>query len=757
MLTHHKNRTLKILALTLGTTAIISQIILLREFVTVFYGNETAYALVLGSWLFWVSAGSWVFSRLTSRIKTPGWWLSVLLIVNAFLIPASVVMVRLIKVLLDIPTGQIVGMLPMAGTAFLIPAPLTFALGGFFTLLCRYGETIGETDARRATGSIYLFESVGAGVGGLAFSFILMLLLSSMSAALLLAAFNLVVLLTVIKRRHMASYRLGFFFLLALLIFVGSGADQRFDRWTRRLQWRDLHLIEVTDSVYGNLALTQRGRDFSLFENGLLSYTTREVVDSEQSVHFGMLAHPDPRQILLIGSGIGGTLEEILKYDGARIDYVDLDPKVVEISRRHLPDAFLAPVRNPRVRSFFQDARLFVKRAGELYDVVIINLSGPYTALLNRYYTVEFFDEVKRILRPGGIMTFSVPSSENYLSPEARDFLRSLHTTAGRVFDTVKVVPGDTAVFLARKTPGGLNLDPLVLMSRLNKRGIQTKYVSADYLPFRLNEWRMRDINESLSEPGQINRDSHPIAFLYDIVLWSTHVNRGFRSLIWVFKGITVYHLFLIPVILLAGGWVLSRFYPASPVHLSILVTGFSEIVFQVIVILAFQALYGYAYYKIGLIMASFMTGLALGSWTARKIIGYPRRQVERFYKQAQGAIVVYPLILPFLFVVFQNTVSTRGLTGLLASVFAFLPVIAGFLGGIQYPLAVTLVQSLKSGRTVSASAGFLYALDVLGATFGALITGVILIPLWGINAVAFFCAALNAVVLFLLLVKRFS
>ena len=78
----------------------------------------------------------------------------------------------------------------------------------------------------------------------------------------------------------------------------------------------------------------------------------------------------------------------------------------------------------------------------------------------------------------------------------------------------------------------------------------------------------------------------------------------------------------------------------------------------------------------------------------------------------------------------------------------------AGFVGGFQYPLAVHLYYSLgkTKPKTVSESAGFLYAVDILGATIGALITGAVLIPLIGINSVAFLCAGINVAVLLLLL-----
>ena len=128
---------------------------------------------------------------------------------------------------------------------------------------------------------------------------------------------------------------------------------------------------------------------------------------------------------------------------------------------------------------------------------------------------------------------------------------------------------------------------------------------------------------------------------------------------------------------------------------------------------------------------------------------------------------------------------------GVFASVFATLPAIAGFIGGLQYPLATHLVHSYTLGkyktrrvRKITEShtlrvllrgrrrrfsrhseeekgatrpAGALYALDAFGAALGALLTGVFFIPLYGIFAVAFLCVAINGAVFILLYPAKLS
>ena len=94
---------------------------------------------------------------------------------------------------------------------------------------------------------------------------------------------------------------------------------------------------------------------------------------------------------------------------------------------------------------------------------------------------------------------------------------------------------------------------------------------------------------------------------------------------------------------------------------------------------------------------------------------------------------------------------------GVFATTFTCLPIIAGFIGGLQYPLAAYFNLMDVKGRQGEGAvvAGGLYAFDTFGAMIGALLTGAVLIPLLGIKAVAYFCAVLNFAV-FILLVRGF-
>ncbi len=761
---------LAFLAFILGISSVIVQVVLMRELVTVFYGNETVYAIILAVWLFWVSVGSFVIGgALRQRQKKSPVALVVIQFFLYLCLPATIFVSRCIKQFMHLHIGEIIGIVPAFLSIFILLAPSASLFGAMFSFLCRLSindKSIPEEI--EDIGSLYLWESAGAATGGLIFGYVLVHYFSAVEIIFFIGILNLIAGIFILSRVRMRSIWLAVFILGSLILYLLGWVD-RFDTISRRIQWKGTTIVDITDSIYGNIVLTRLGTEYNLFENGLFSFSTKDDLSAETRVHYAMLAHPSPKKVLLIGGGIGGAVKEILKHHIARLDYVELDPKVILVSQQYLPADIIQPLHDPRVHIIHMDGRMFVKRSNQNYDVVIINLPDPLTAMVNRYYTLEFFQEVKRILAPSGILSLSVSSSENYLSTEQRQFLRSIYSTLKQAFADVKLVPTDTAVFVASTSKEGITLLPDVLVQRLKQRKIKTKYVREYYLPYQLSPDRRLQIQKILDKKGgDINTDMRPISYLYDILLWSTHFNTYFKALFAYLRNISLYYyLMVIPVSFLICGLFFIKKGLNVPVSFSILTTGFSEIIFQIIVIIAFQSLYGYAYYKISIIIASFMLGLFLGSLSAKRIIVVSTfNSIFNWYKITQLSICIYPLLLPLIFIIFRDFRPGYISSIFLASIFASLPIIAGFIGGMQYPMATYLLASDRvdkkdcsiepKTRDISMHAGMLYAFDSLGAAIGAVMAATFFIPIFGIGVTALLCSLLNfSVFLLLIFIKN--
>ena len=266
----------------------------------------------------------------------------------------------------------------------------------------------------------------------------------------------------------------------------------------------------------------ERWGQVSVFENGLRLFSYPEPSAAEESVHYALLQHPDPHSLFLLGGGIGGGLAQALKYPELSIDYAELDPKVIELSARHLPSEQEA-LQNPRVRVWHGDGRLLLKRSPRHHDVIVLSLPDPRTLQLNRFYTREFFQIAKEHLSPGGVFSFRVSSSENYLSPDQAQYLALLRNTLQATFAEVVAFPGETCIFFASPEKGVLLRDGQGLIGRLQKRHLHNQYVNEFLIPFRLHPFKISYLQERLKGQGaRINKDLEPVCYLYESALWAS-------------------------------------------------------------------------------------------------------------------------------------------------------------------------------------------------------------------------------------------
>ncbi len=133
-----------------------------------------------------------------------------------------------------------------------------------------------------------------------------------------------------------------------------------------------------------------------------------EFIYHEALVHPGLLAvDRAPESALVIGGGEGATLREMLKYPSLkRAVMVDIDTEVVELCRRHLPEMHQGAFDDPRTVVLHEDARAYLERTNERYDLIISDLVEPLEAgpacLL---YTREFYRILHDRLTPTGAFT----------------------------------------------------------------------------------------------------------------------------------------------------------------------------------------------------------------------------------------------------------------------------------------------------------------------------------------------------------------
>ena len=716
-----------------GATAISAQIVLLRELMVAFYGNELSLGVMLSAWLIWGAVGSWGLGRLTDGIEDKLKALALLQMGVWAVLPSELFLARTVRELLGMPPGELTGIALVALAAFGILAPLCI-LGGFgFALGCRMlSERYG--DSLRGVGNVYILEAVGSAAGGLLTQLLLVPLIPPFGVAVLVGCLNLLSAALLSLEGHRALAGISTSVLLLSLAFVVAGGVRSAERFSSEVRWKGMELVRTEDSPYGRISLVRLEGEYSLFENGILLTTSRSRLGPEELVHFPLLSHPGPRKVLMIGGGLGGGLAEVLKHPVKEVTYLELDPEVVRVWRDSVPEeAFL----DPRLQVIYEDGRRWLARRGGRYDVIIVGLSDPLTAQLNRFYTEEFFGEAKAHMERGGILSFGVTSSENVLGEPQRRYLACLYRTLKEVFRYVEIVPGGTAYFLASDSP--VSLDPSLLVGRLRKRGIEAKFVREYYLPYKLSPDRTGYVREEVEAEGDVrpNRDFFPVGYFYALALWASQFYRGVQGFLSKAGTVGFWRMCAPIVIYFALGLILTvRGIPSpkAPVVMAVGTTGLAEMAFQTVVLVAFQVKFGYVYYKLGLILSMFMVGLASGSWMVVRWGGKVRALPAFVWTQV--AVVLYPLVLVL------SLASVRS-----EATFAVLPAAAGFVGGVQFPLAGRLVV----GERVGKEAGSLYGADLAGAFFGAAGSSLLLVPLLGIRGALYWLSMLNGATLLLL------
>lgn len=731
-------RGLRIIAAALaliGFTATVAQIVLMRELMVVFHGNELSLGLMLASWLAWTAAGSGLLGRLGQGVAQPARLVAMLEAAVSIAFPLSVTAARFSREVFRPVTGEMLGPGQMLAAGIAVLAPFCLLSGWLFAAGSRLRMRAAGEDTASASARVYVLEAAGSAAGGLVASLLLIRWLDSFAVAWLLAAANLLVAARLAFRRGIAMAVAG------LALIPGWVATRALENVSLRVLWRGLAVLESRNSPYGNLTVVETEGSRTLYETGLAAGTVPDPASAEESVHYALLQHPWPRHLLLIGGGWQGALGEALKHPSLeRVDYVELDPAVLRVAERQFAGAWLAARNDPRVRVHALDGRLYVRRARERYDVIIVNLPEPETAQLNRFYTLEFFREAARRLDEGGVLSVRLRAAENYLSPELARLLGSVDATLRAVFAETAVLPGETVHFFAARRAGVLARDAGVLEQRLRARGIQTRYVREYYFRFRFTPARVRMLEEQMrvAGPPRLNRDFAPVGYYYGVTRWSAQFDRRYRAALEVaaragFASLAA-GVFLAAAVV---AWRAARHGGRGAAAVAIAAMGFTLMALQVLLLVGFQVLFGYVYHQLALIVGAFMAGMALGS---RQALDCAKERDARLLALSAALAAVSGIVL---FAVLRSLAPASAGGAVWLAGHVAVPAVAaacGWMGGFQFPVASRLY--FREGPR--AGLGALYALDLAGACAGALVTSGYLLPVFGYFKTACLLALVN-------------
>jgi len=777
-------------------------VVILRELLIVFHGNELSIGIILAAWLLWTGIGSYVGIVLATRALDMAHTLLMMAMALFFVLPLTLAFSRLLRGFFGILPGVYLSFLDIACSCFLLLAPCGLLIGAMFTLIVRgWRESTGKAISSAA--GTYMSEALGNILGGMLFTLLLVHYLNAFLMILLAGGLLSAVLATHVLYTNTPAFRLPKGrLLLVLTILVALLSLWPLSHWidttTWRLQWHSMapehSLVETVASKYGPIAVLCREDQYSFYQSGNLLFSAAgkeselflaEDLESAVFAHFAMCHHENPRDILLIGGGIRGTLREILRHPVERLDYIELDRKLVDVAQSYVAEATVASLDDPRVRVILTDGRLFVRRSRKTYDMIIVDMPDPATASMNRYYTKEFFQEVSRSLNPGGMFMMGAESTVNLRGSAIANRNATLFHTLDSIFEYVLPAGQRLLLFIAGQKSEIVSCDSRLLQDRLLERGIDRTVFSPRHFDLLLEEGQLRRINWILRHHGRgprthlsppqsppfslpgieeqiaqsshgpavdarsfINSDFKPIAYYYTLVYWggltrSDHAAL-FRELshvnpLWVLFPFAMALFFAVIlralVVFSSRTWgAVSTRYALS---FAVFTTGFSTMTLQVALLFVFQNVYGFVYEMVGLIVALFMTGLVTGTATAQRWIRDKANPIV--LAKVQAILAIYCAILA---VFLPRTAYISSPTSVFL-LFSGITWLSGFLNGIDFPLATSCCH--KTGLGTELSTGMVYGTELFGASLGAVLAGVALVPILGVAACSMTAAFANA------------
>jgi spermidine synthase len=467
-----------------GATALGAEVVWTRLMSLNFGGTTYTFSLILASFLFGIGIGSGVGSVMARHIQDPrralGW---AQLLVVAGLAWASYVLLRALP---NWPVNVTIAT-PWYNFQFdffravLTALPAAALWGASFPLALAAVAAKGQ-DPGRLVGRVYAANTVGAIVGAMASALVMigwlgtqttqrvMIALAAVSALLLLA-------LTVDEERGGVRLAKGGALrgvaVIALALVLGStiiappallvGYGRYAPTYLRSTNIQFLYVGEGTNSSMAVSELSNGDRNYHNAGKVQASSEPQDMRLQRMLGHLTTLVPTQARSVLVIGCGAGVTAGAV-SIDPAVEDLtiVEIEPLVPEVVSREFGEHNFNVVDNPKTNIIIDDARHYLLTTDKMFDAITSDPFDPWVKGAATLYTVEFWEEARDHLNPGGVITVFVQLYESNLEAVKSEIATFLEVFPhGMVFANLAYGQGYDVVLLAQEDPSPIDLDAI--------------------------------------------------------------------------------------------------------------------------------------------------------------------------------------------------------------------------------------------------------------------------------------------------------
>lgn len=415
-----------------GLASLAYEVIWTRTLIFILDSFVYSFSIMLGTFLTGIAVGSLVLSALAGKVRRGHFVLGVLFVLIGFsalaTIPFFAELTAWKKAYLDSLSENVAFDAPAPWAKYvlfkfmvssLIMAVPTLLMGAAFPLALRlYTTTL--TAIGKKIGTVYASNTVGAILGSFVAGFVLIPFLGLRNALILVTGVSVFtgMLLFFTHRPWPASRRLVWCLVPAVL-FAAAVFVLPTDVYQKIFQkaQKDFELVYYDEDPTATVTAHKRGERVIININGLNVAGTgfNFLTTQKMQAHLALLLHPGVERALQIGFGSGGTCYSVSLHESIRdIDCVELCEGVIKAASYFLPSNHEV-LKNPKVHLTIEDARNFVMATTHRYDLILSDSVHPTYAGNGTLYSKDYFALCKKILKPGGFVSFWLP--DYLLSP----------------------------------------------------------------------------------------------------------------------------------------------------------------------------------------------------------------------------------------------------------------------------------------------------------------------------------------------------
>ncbi len=778
-----------LLIFSYGLFSIAAQTLLFREFITTFESDDISVGLFFSSWFLWVGIGAILVYRAKSFAEK--------LVKNIELLFLSYLPAFILESILIMQARELAGIEPYALLSIrtilllsmVVNAPVSIITGMLFPTACRWVRTVGNytaSGAQRgndfAVSHIYIIEATGSFTAGLVVTF---LLGAGISSARIFLVFAFIVSLSVLavqltrlstsntkateqknKPYGLRTAVLSSLILLSIFLCLVIGVDKSLTRYVRTIKWTKLL---PRDALAGSFQTSQAEYLYGIYQDqwvvireGSVCEALPDKSTAGKTAAISLCQNPGAERVLVIGSGLALCREFLHLPQIETITWTHCDNEYVREVNRFIPEKL--KISDERFQPFSGDVRSLLVGKKGYYDIVILDLPDATSSAMNRYYTLEFYRQVKESLRAGGLLAVRTAGGENIMGTELINLGASTKFTLESVFSHLVLIPGDDTWFIVSDSEE-LTGEPATLRERFAKiegggEVFSPQALLSVYLPDRADVALKNYSSADLPKELLINRDSRPLTHLYSLLLAAKQSGAPLTKFVKLL-ALAGPLVFLIPIlvfIVLRAAYITKTMEQGSESSTRSSSFDSSFLVFSagclgistvIVLMYLYQTHFGSLYLHIGVISSLFMAGLAGGAVLISYLIKRISHLVSGFRIQDLLLLAVTAVhILILAGIAFGPVEQWTGTVKVNYSIwetrhlfFALAFVLCGLCCGCYFPIAAR--QLAESGFETGQAGSKLETFDHLGASIGGLLTSLALVPVLGTRVTIIVFAAL--------------